>query len=162
MREIFLRNQNFSSKPTVPERHRAPSRPDLQSILSRYLEENNKSFMNIKCPNLLENQLICKEEVTECFEGSNDISPQDVRSQRAVKDDRLYQEEFPTRIWSTLLPRFDLKCTPRAFVHWYVGEGMAEGEFSETREDMAALKKACEEVGVGSVEGAGKEEGDEY
>jgi tubulin alpha len=55
------------------------------------------------------------------------------------------------RVFAQLGHKFDLMYAKRAFVHWYVHQGMEEGELSVARNDLSHLVNVYEEADLDAV-----------
>jgi len=86
----------------------------------------------------------------------NDVMASAVRNATMIGNNIAVNRVFTER----LSKKYDMMYSQRAYVHWYVGEGMEEGEFSEAREDLGFLEK--DYLDVVSEQASDEEEEEEF
>lgn len=66
------------------------------------------------------------------------------------------------RMFQRYCKNYDMMYSQRAYVHWFLGEGMEEGQFSEARDDLGFLDKDYLDVVTEQGESEGGGEDDDF
>jgi len=164
IQQVF-KSENFNVKFTdfdqTEDKYMAISMNFRGKVTSK---EANENIQNVK-----KNQLVTFVEwmptgfkvglnSIPCVSLEKDVLKQTVRTCAMIGNNVAINRVFTER----LSKKYDMMYSQRAYVHWYVGEGMEEGEFSEAREDLGFLEKDYLDVVTEQASDENEESNEEF
>lgn len=117
-----------------------------QSAIYRYIDEVRKFHGNrfVEWSPTGFKVGICKQIPSVC--PMIDIAPSDQFATMLMNTTAISQ------FFKSQARKFDLLFTKRSFVHWYLGEGMEELEFTESRDEIEMLNGDLKEISLSEIQ----------